>query len=649
MPPERSPRRRSEEPHAPRSRECLERPDEATAPAPVPAPGAEEPEGPGSNGGTGVPASPGAHELVGGARPLPGTDVPPEDLVACLSALRREGVEGRGDLGEALRLERRILEAPLTPAARRLALHELDHLRRAAPDAPEAARTRHYLEWMLELPWPVPAAPGAGTSDFARVRGLLDQAHVGLDDVKQRIAEFLAVRQLGGGARGTVLCFAGPPGTGKSSMGRAVATALGRSFLTIPVGAMTHEREIAGLPHRLDFGMPGAVLTWLHRCGTEDPVVLLDEIDKLHLGTEGTSAGALLSLLDPEQNGEFFDHYLGVPFDLSRCLFLATANDTAQVPDALLDRMEVIEFKGYTEAEKFAIAREHLLPRARQHAGIDKKQLRITPAAVRALVRGWTEEAGVRQLQRVLASLARKAAVEVVRGRGPLVVRKQDLVALLGPRPVDEEQRLGAPAIGVATGLAWTSVGGALLPIEALAMPGAGRMLLTGQLGEVLRESVQTAISYVRTRFAELGIASDALESLDLHLHFPSAATPKDGPSAGVAIATALISLLTQRPARHDVAMTGETSLHGHVLPVGGLREKLLAAIRAGIPQVVVPARNADEVMRLSPDVRGPLTIHLVHDVREAIELALVRGRGGQRAGGAEAVRRRASQARRRR
>ncbi len=576
-------------------------------------------------------------------------EVPREELLACLAVLRHQRAEVRGDLAEALRLERRILETPLTPAARRLALHELEHLRRAAPDAPDAARTRNYLEWMLELPWPTSGAARPAAADFERVRRNLGEAHVGLADVKQRIAESQAVRLLGGGARGTVLCFVGPPGTGKSSMGRAVAATLGRRYLTIPVGAMTQEREIAGLPHRLDSGMPGAILTGLHRCGSEDPVILLDEIDKLHLGTEGTSAGALLSLLDPEQNSEFFDHYLGVPFDLSRCLILATANDASEIPEALLDRMEVIEFNGYTESEKVSIARRHLLPRARAHAGLAAGQLRITPAAIRRIVRGYTEEAGVRQLQRVLFSLARKAAVSVVGGKDGLLVRLRDLGKLLGPCTVEEELPLRSPAVGVALGLAWTPAGGALLPIEALTVPGAGRTLLTGQVGDVLRESVQTAISYVRTRFREFGLAPDSLETLDLHLHFPSAATPKDGPSAGVAIATALISLLAGRPARHDVALTGETSLRGRVLSVGGLREKLLAAIRAGISEVVVPASNAEEVMRLSPEIRAPLTIHMVDDTSAAIELALVRGRGALPRSRGNGGGRRASHARSRR
>ncbi|MEW6072529.1 MAG: S16 family serine protease [Planctomycetota bacterium] len=525
---------------------------------------------------------------------------------------------------EAEALAFRVAEAPLTPSARRMAILELGHFRRAAPASAEYVVLRNHLEWLLELPWEAPA-PGS-TPSLARVTESLERSHVGLVDVKQRIAEFLAIRTLGGGARGTVLCFLGPPGTGKSSMGRAVASALGRPFLSIPLGAKTEEKEIVGTPHRVPGAMPGAILAGVHRAGAKNPVVLLDELDKLRLGAEGSSAGALLNILDPEQNGEFLDNYLGVPFDLSPCLFLATANDAEAIPGALLDRMETIEFHGYSEAEKLEIARRHLLPRARAQAGVDRRQFRISPAALRTLIRGWTEEAGVRDLQRRLVALARKAALGVVcEGRG-LHVKQAGLVELLGPRVADEDVRRRRPAVGVATGLAWTAVGGALLPIESIVVPGGGRMILTGRIGEVLRESVQTALSYVRTRFDSLGVRADVLDSLDLHLHFPAGATPKDGPSAGIAIATAVVSLLTRRPARHDVAMTGEMSLLGRVLPVGGIREKLLAAVRTGIPEVIVPLRNAEEVMRLSTDVRRQLTIHFVDDVVDAFELALVGG-----------------------
>ncbi|MAB81487.1 MAG: endopeptidase La [Planctomycetes bacterium] len=532
----------------------------------------------------------------------------------------------RTELNEPMQLDAQALSARLNKLAlsrsmQREVERKLNQLRRSSPKTSESARIRSYLEWVSELPW---GKPKRGYPNFEHVSSALSKSHVGLDDVKRRIFEFLAVRQLGGGARGTVLCFYGPPGTGKSSMGRAVASALGRRFLSIPLGAMTHEQEVIGSPNDRDGGAPGAILSGITRCAASDPIVLLDEIDKISLGGEGTAAGSLLQLLDPEQNSEFVDQYLGCPFDLSNCLFLATANEVDDIPEALLDRMEAIEFHGYTEEEKYAIAREHLLPRARSHAGVTSKQFQVTPGALRSIILRYTEEAGVRHLQRNLISLARKAAVQAVRGAAPLLVKKDDLVQLLGPRTVDEELRLRRPAIGVATGLAWTSAGGALLPIEALAMPGSGRVILTGQLGDVLRESVQTALSYVRTCFSYLGIQHELLENLDLHLHFPSAATPKDGPSAGVAIACALVSLLTMRASRHDIAMTGEVSLLGQVLGVGGIREKILTAIRSGIPEIILPARNAEEILRLSPEVRQRVKVHLIDDVREAFDLALL-------------------------
>ena len=543
-------------------------------------------------------------------------------LRAKLSELKHELGEPSAHEVEVERFHQRIEGTHLSEAARVAARRELDHLRRAPPSSQTSARIRAYLEWMLELSWPGQAS--GDPQDFEEVEALLAKGHLGLADVKRRIVEFLAVRRLGGAARGTVLCFQGPPGTGKSSMARAVAVSLGRPLLTIPVGTMTHEREIVGLPHERPSGMPGAILAGIQRAGACDPVILLDEIDKLSLGGDSHAGGALLQLLDPEQNSEFFDHYLGVPFDLSGCLLLATASEAGSIPDALLDRLEMIEFPGYSEPEKFEIASKHLLPRAREYAGLRPEQLQVTPATLRALIRGYTEEAGVRQLQRHLIALARKAAVQAVRGGKPLKVTRDELVELLGPRTVEEELRVRRPAVGVTTGLAWTSAGGSLLPIEALAMPGSGRLTLTGQLGDVLRESVQTAVSYVRTFCEHFGLSADALDEVDLHLHLPSAATPKDGPSAGVAIAVALVSLLTKRPARHDVAMTGEMSLLGQVLGVGGIREKLLAAIRSGVTDVILPARNAQDCLRLDPEIRRRVRLHLIEDVREALEIAIL-------------------------
>ncbi len=554
-----------------------------------------------------------------------------EVLQEKLEALRLElGEPGAGSF-ELSDLEDRVSGAAISPAARELLARRLEHLRRLPPESDEALRIKSHLTWTLELPWQ-PEVEGAELP-FGRVAKALSKSHIGLSEVKVRIAEILAVNELGGEARGTVLCFVGPPGTGKSSMARAVATALGRRFLSIPLGAITHEREIVGQESMHQGATPGAILSGLHRCGTQNPVILLDEIDKVSLGGGGTAAGALLSLLDPEHNAEFLDQYLGVPFNLSQCLFLATANETESMPDALLDRIEILHFDGYTESEKIAIARTHLIPRARAHAGLERGDLGITAGALKVLIRGYTEEAGVRHLQRWIDSLARKAAVRVAGGRRGIQVKKKDLVRLLGPRTVEMELRLCRSAIGVATGLAWTSAGGSLLPIEVLAMPGAGRLILTGHLGEIMRESVQTALSYVRTCFGPLGIDHELLDEIDLHLHFPAASTPKDGPSAGVAIATALVSLLTRRRSRHDVAMTGEMSLLGSLLAVGGLREKLLAAKRCGLAEVIVPKRNARDIERLPAEIRAGLKIHLVEDAQQAFEIGLLHHAAGQSAG----------------
>ncbi|MFT5285647.1 MAG: ATP-dependent Lon protease [Planctomycetota bacterium] len=524
---------------------------------------------------------------------------------------------------EVRALEDRIAFTALSGAARDQAQHELDLFRRVRPATKEAARIRNYLDWMLALPWDFDTNPPPVA--FESVEEVLAKSHTGLRDAKDRVIEHLAVRLLARRAHGTVLCFLGPPGTGKSSMGRTVAEALGRSFVQIPGGTVTEEEQLRGTPYRQDGALPGAILQSLHRSDRSDPVIMIDEIDKLELGGSGVSGGALLDILDPDQNSSFLDHYLGVPYDLSRCIFIVTANDRDDISEAVLDRLEVIEFGGFTEREKQLIAREHLMPKVRAAHGLEKQEFRITPAAMHSIVRSYTEEAGVRHLQRLLNSLARKAAVSVIRGGGGVQVKKDQLFDVLGPALVDEDLRPHGPAIGIATGLAWTSVGGTLLPVEALAMPGSGRMTLTGMVGDVMRESVQTAISFVRTRFSSLNIDHGILDTIDLHLHFPAGATPKDGPSAGLAIAVALISLVGRESVRPDLAMTGEVSLHGNVLAVGGLKEKLLAAVRAGITEVIVPERNHEEVQRLDSEIRDNLVIHLIAHVQEAFDIALVR------------------------
>ncbi|MBI5431634.1 MAG: endopeptidase La [Planctomycetes bacterium] len=535
----------------------------------------------------------------------------------------------QGELGqsdpvetEARQFEEKLTKSKLPAAARERARREIAHFRRAASGSTEAARVRQWIEWVLDLPWSREREAPVALS-FARVAECLAKSHTSLDDVKNRVGEFLAVRSLDGEARGTVLCFVGPPGTGKTSMARAVAEALGREFVHVPVGGVTHESELVGSSYGQPGAVAGRILQGIQRAKSSNPVILLDEIDKTQIGNKEGTGGVLLASLDPEQNRAFYDHYLGIPFDLSHCVFLVTANDMAGMSEALADRLELIRFGSYTEGEKLAIAREHLIARARANAGLTLHQFRVSPAALAEIVRKYTDEAGVRQLQRVLDSLARKAAVRVVQGLSGLEVKKENLLELLGPANLDQELHFAGPRVGVTTGLAWTTVGGSTLPIEALAMPGGGRTILTGSLGDVMRESVATAMSWTRSQLSELGLPDDTLESIDIHVHFPSGATPKDGPSAGVAVATSLVSLLTKIPVRHDVAMTGEMSLLGSVLPIGGLREKLLAAARAGIREVIVPSKNSEEVLRLGPEIRQGLTIHMVEHVHEALSLAL--------------------------
>lgn len=526
-------------------------------------------------------------------------------------------------------LREQVEATPVSPAARRALLRELAHLERTSPAASELARSRDWIEWTLELPWSATTSdPDCSAPAKQRVATTLDLALTGLDEVKERVEEFLAVRRLSGAARGGVLCFVGPPGTGKTSMARALAQALGRRMVHIHVGGAADGEELEGRSRSLSDCGPGRVLAGVARSGVRNPVILLDEIDKAHWGGWNRVTRTLMALVDPERTSEFVDAYLGVPFDLSECLFIVTANEIDALPIALIDRLDVIALGSYTESEKLAIAREHLIPHAREGAGLGAHEFQITQGALISVLRNYAVEPGVRQLQRTLDALARKAAVSVLRDHKALRVDKAQLAGLLGAPLSDPFVHHDEPRVGVVLGLAWTNVGGALLPIETLVTPGAGRTTLTGSLGEVMRESVQTALSWVRVRLPAFSIAPNALEALDIHVHFPSAATPKDGPSAGVAIAVSLVSVITGVPVRHDVAITGEMSLHGVVLPVGGLREKLLTALRSGLRTVIVPARNSEEVLQLPREVRQRLEIRLVEHVSEVFAWALADAHG---------------------
>jgi len=532
---------------------------------------------------------------------------------------------GEADSGaeEVDALRERLTAAQLTGEAATQAERELKRFSALPAQAPERHLLRTYLEWLADLPW---SAETEDKIDLVAAREILDADHYDLDRVKERILEYLAVRKLAPDARGAILCFVGPPGVGKTSLGRSVARAMGRNFTRASLGGVRDEAEIRG--HRRTYvgSMPGRILQSLRRAGSRNPVFLLDEIDKLGADFRGDPSSALLEVLDPEQNHSFSDHYLEVPFDLSRVLFIATANTLATIPAALLDRMEVIELPGYTELEKRAIARDHLIPKQLDAHGLRGDQVVISDSVVEALVREYTREAGVRNLDRQLAALLRKAARRVAEGTtARIAIDEAFLVEGLGAAPHLPESAERTTLPGVAVGLARTDHGGDILFLEATAVPGGKgvRLRLTGQLGDVMRESAEAALSWVRANAGTLGLVAKALEGGEIHLHVPAGAIPKDGPSAGVALVTALVSLLSGRRARGDVAMTGEISLRGRVLPVGGIKDKLLAAARAGIRRVVLPKRNEKDLIDVPDEIRDQLDIQLVEEVEEVLALAL--------------------------
>jgi ATP-dependent Lon protease len=492
------------------------------------------------------------------------------------------------------------------------------------PAAAEYTVARTYIDWLVAMPW---SQETTDAVDLARSQAILDEDHEGVEKIKDRILEYLAVKKIRPGGKDPILCFVGPPGVGKTSLGRSIARALGRKFHRISLGGMRDEAEIRG--HRRTYigALPGQIVQGLRRAGSKNPVLMLDEIDKLGMDFRGDPASALLEVLDPEQNNAFRDHYLDVAFDLSRVLFITTANVLDTVPPPLRDRMEIIHLAGYTEDEKVAIARRHLVPRqAREHGLTPEQDIEFTPEALRLLARGYTREAGVRSLEREIGSVCRKVARRRAEGQTEPARVTPDLVtSFLGvPRFEFEElqQRAGVP--GVVTGLAWTPVGGDILFVEATRMPGKRTLSLTGQLGDVMKESAQAALAWVRSHSLELGIPDDFWEHSDIHVHVPAGAIPKDGPSAGVTMATALVSLLTGRPVRSSLAMTGEVSLSGRVLPVGGIKEKVLAAHRAGVRTLILPRRNEKNLREDVPAaIRDVMTVHLVDSIPEVLAAAL--------------------------
>ncbi len=540
-----------------------------------------------------------------------------------LKAIQKELGESDERTQELDELRKKVDAAGMTEEARKEALRELDRLAKMPPAAAEYTVARTYIDWLVAMPWQKETTDAV---DLVRARDILDEDHEGLEKVKERILEYLAVKKIRPEGKDPILCFVGPPGVGKTSLGRSIARALGRNFHRISLGGMRDEAEIRG--HRRTYigALPGQLVQGLRRATTKNPVFMLDEIDKLGMDFRGDPASALLEVLDPEQNASFRDHYLDVAFDLSRVLFITTANVIDTVPAPLRDRMEIIHLAGYTEEEKVRIAQRHLVPKQGREHGLAADDVVFTPEALRLLARGYTREAGVRGLEREIASVCRKIARRRAEGQTETVRVTPDVVTtfLGAPRWELEEVEDRTRVPGVAVGLAWTPAGGDVLFVEAGRMLGTRTLTLTGQLGDVMKESAQAALAWVRSHAEELGIEPDFWQRSDVHVHVPAGAIPKDGPSAGVTMATALVSLLTQRPVRAGVAMTGEVSLSGRVLPVGGIKEKVLAAHRAGIRTVVLPRRNEKNLREDVPAaVRDVMTYHLVDSIEEVLRVAL--------------------------
>jgi ATP-dependent Lon protease len=538
-----------------------------------------------------------------------------------MATIQRQLGEGDGKAQEVADLNEAVAKAKMPAEAESQARREVRRYERMPEGAAEAGMVRSYLDWLTELPW---SLPEERPIDIAEARRILDEDHYGLEKIKSRIIEYLAVRKLAPEGKAPILCFVGPPGVGKTSLGQSIARAMGRPFVRVSLGGVHDEAEIRG--HRRTYigALPGNIIQAIKKAGARNCVMMLDEIDKLGRGIQGDPSAAMLEVLDPEQNATFRDNYLGVPFDLSRVVFVATANMLDTVPGPLLDRMEIISLAGYTEDEKLEIARRYLVRRQLEANGLKAEQVEIDPDALRLIIKGYTREAGVRNLEREIGKAFRHVAVQIADGSTDRVVlTEKEIATILGQPRFESEIAMRTSIPGVATGLAWTPVGGDILFIEASRTPGRGSLILTGQLGEVMRESVQAALTLVKSRAVQLGIDPAIFEKSDIHVHVPAGATPKDGPSAGVAMFTALTSLLTDRTVRSDTAMTGEISLRGLVLPVGGIKEKVVAAAAAGLTRVMLPARNRRDFDEIPLGARNKLEFIWLERVDDAIAAVL--------------------------
>ena len=538
-----------------------------------------------------------------------------------LQAIRKELGEGDDDKVELKELKEKVAEKKLTPQAKTVVDKELSRLERIPPSSPEYTVSRNYIDWILDLPW---TDSTKDTLDLNRAEADLNQDHYGLKKIKKRILEFLAVRKLKEDVHGPILCFVGPPGVGKTSLGQSIARTMNRKFVRIALGGVRDEAEIRG--HRRTYigALPGRIIESMKRAGSNNPVFLLDEIDKLGNDFRGDPSSALLEVLDPEQNSTFTDHYLDIEFDLSKVMFIATANVLDTIPGPLRDRMEVVELSGYTQQEKVAIASRYLIPKQLEAHALGVDDLDIGEETIAALIASYTREAGVRNLEREIAAICRGTAAEIARGRTEkMTVSPDKLYDFLGPQRFYPEMKARSWGPGLATGLAWTPVGGQILFIETSKMKGRGGLTLTGKLGEVMKESATAALTYIKSHAKDLGVDEAVFAEIDLHVHVPEGAIPKDGPSAGVAMVSSLVSVILGRPVRPDVAMTGEITLRGDVLPVGGIGEKVLAALRAGIRELILPVLNQKDVLEIPEDIRQGVVFHYPHTIREVLEIAM--------------------------